>query len=272
MIEQGSSRFDLGAVSYDRRTGIPPSSCQEIARAAVRVSGAAQGDVLLELGAGTGQIGSWFPDTGVSYLGLDASEPMLAVFRERHSTQSEGLTLRRADVNEAWPIPEGSVRCVFSSRAVHLFDLEHVVAETVRVGLRDGVTLLVGRVERDPNSVRDRLRREKRAALARRGFAPTEGGARRRKVLELAQARGGQVLEPVVAATWTTRHSAAEIIRHFRETAGLGGATLPVETKEEILRELERWAESELGSLDRPQTSEDRFILEGARFVRPDPA
>jgi hypothetical protein len=80
------------------------------------------------------------------------------------------------------------------------------------------------------------------------------------------------VLEPVITATWTTQHSTTEIIRHFRETTELGNATLPVETKEEILRELERWAESELGSLDRPQTSEDRFILEGARFVRPDPA
>ena len=71
------NRFDRGAATYDARSGIPVEQRSAIVRAVAQLSGIVAGDVLLELGAGTGQLGAEFPALGVRYVGLDRSAPML---------------------------------------------------------------------------------------------------------------------------------------------------------------------------------------------------
>ena len=65
------NRFDQGAATYDARSGIPVERRAEIVRALAQLSGLAAGDVVLELGAGTGQLGACFPAFGLQYVGLD---------------------------------------------------------------------------------------------------------------------------------------------------------------------------------------------------------
>jgi ubiquinone/menaquinone biosynthesis C-methylase UbiE len=261
IVEHGFRRFDLAASSYDRRTRIPPAKCEEIARAVVSLSRAERGEALLELGAGTGQIGIFFPETGVRYTGLDVS-------KERCGNHADRYELVHSDVNQSWPVSDASVRCIFSSRAVHLFDKENVLREARRVALETGAALVVGRVERDPNSVRQQLKLEKRAQLAERGFLAVDGEGRQRNLLAQARAQGAEPFAAKVAATWQVRHRAGDVLSDWSETPGLGGSSLPAGVKQELLADLRRFAQLRFGSLDTFHESEDRYVLEGVWFRR----
>ena len=63
--------------------------------------------------------------------------------------------LLRADANRSWPLTAGAARVIFSSRALHLLEHEHVADEVFRVGQPAGATLIIGRVER-PQGVSER--------------------------------------------------------------------------------------------------------------------
>jgi len=257
------TRFDREAATYDSRAGIPVEKRSEIVQSLAKLSGLVAGDVLLELGAGTGQLGACFPALGLQYVGLDASAPMLEVF-ERHRPQGEpSVQLIEVDVDADWPVRSASVRAVFSSRAVHLFGLEHVVTETLRVALGPGATFTLGRVQRDEHSIRNVLRREMRAMLVARGFVPRDGDRGQRRMLEAFRARGAAPLGPIAAASWPVRSSATTVLDAWRAKPGLGGCEPPESSKAAILADLEDWAVARFGSLDAPDESEERYILEG---------
>jgi len=111
------------------------------------------GDLLLELGAGTGEVGAhlWrILPAGVSYLALDLSFGMLALFgrkatRDRLPAVDPSKRLWRvvADLSRPWPVPDGSVAAIFCSRAAHRLNLATFLAESRRV-LRPGAPLLLG--------------------------------------------------------------------------------------------------------------------------------
>jgi SAM-dependent methyltransferase len=256
------NRFDHQAASYDTRSGIPVERRSEIVRALANLAGLAPGDLVLELGAGTGQLGACFPELGVQYVGLDNSAPMLAVFELRRPS---GVPMRlvRADADAEWPVPSASVRAVFSSRAVHLFGLEHVVEETLRVAHAGGAAFVLGRVQRDESSVPSLLRREVRALLAARGFALRDGERGQRRVLDAFRARGAAPLGPIAAARWSVRSSASAVLDAWREKPGLGGCEPSAETKAAVLAELSEWAAARFGSLGALHEAEARYVLEG---------
>jgi ubiquinone/menaquinone biosynthesis C-methylase UbiE len=260
------TRFDRDAAAYDSRSGIPVERRPEIVRALADVAALVAGDLVLELGAGTGQLGACFPALGLQYVGLDASAPMLEVFERRRPAGEPAMRLIEADVDAAWPLPDASVRAVFSSRAVHLFDLEHVVTETLRVARGPAAAFVLGRVQRDAASVRSVLRREMRSMLAARGFEPRDGDARQRRVLDAFRARGAAPLGPVVAATWPVRSTAADVLKVWRRKPGIGGCEPPEAAKAAVLDQLEAWAAARFGSLDAADDAEERYVLEGVRL------
>lgn len=232
-------------------------------RAFGKLAALVAGDVVLELGAGTGQLGACFPALGLQYVGLDASAPMLEVFERRRPPAESSIRLIEADVDAEWPVPSASVRAVFSSRAAHLFHLEHVVTETLRVAIGPGATFMLGRVQRDEHSIRSVLRREMRAMLAARGFVPRDGDKGQRRMLEAFRARGAAPLGPVAAARWPVRGSAMTVLDAWRQKPGLGGCEPPEAAKAAILADLADWAAVRFGSLGAPDEADERYILEG---------
>ena len=260
------NRFDHEAATYDARAGIPAEHRSEIARTLATLTGIGTGDVLLELGAGTGQLGACFPALGVDYVGLDASAPMLEVFEQRRPAGDPSIRLIHADADGEWPVQSASVRAVFSSRAVHLFDLEHVVTETLRVALGPGATFALGRVQRDQDSIRSVLRRKMRSMLAARGFVPRDGDRGQRRVLDAFRARGAAPLGPVAAAAWPDRRSAMNVLDAWRGKPGLGGCEPPAAAKAEMLADLQDWAAARFGSLHAPDAAQESYILEGVRL------
>src|SRR5205823_5093839 len=91
LMDRPQALFDLQADTYDRRMGLPEQDCQAIVRAVLALAHVQPHDLLLEIGAGTGMIGTWFAQQPLHYVGLDLSRGMLAVFRQRLSHHSGTL-------------------------------------------------------------------------------------------------------------------------------------------------------------------------------------
>lgn len=255
-------RFNQQAATYDARSGIPVERRSEIVRAFAALSGVVPGDLVLELGAGTGQLGAAFPALGIAYVGLDSSAAMLARFEERRPAGAS-IRLIQADVDAEWPVQSASVRAVFSSRAVHLFNREHVIGETLRVARAPGATFTLGSVQRDTESLRSVLRRKMRTILVERGFVPRDGDRAQRRMLDAFLAGGGAALGPVVAARWGVCSAPIDVLDAWRRKPGLGGCEPPAPVKAAVLAELRDWAAAHFGSLDARDESEERYILEG---------
>ncbi|HYO91591.1 MAG TPA: class I SAM-dependent methyltransferase [Pyrinomonadaceae bacterium] len=252
--------FDHQAATFERRAGLPEEFAAEIARAVVEIGEAHAGDLVVELGPGTGQIGRRF-SAAVRYVGLDLSIGMLKEFRARLDAEAAGVALIHADAQSAWPLAEGSARVVFSSRAVHLLDEEHVAREMFRVSQPEGATLIIGRVRREPQSVRSRMAREMNRLMRLRGFEGRGGEGRSRKLLEACSSRGAKILEAVEVASWTVSASPQASLDSWRSLSSLGGIDVPAHTREEILAELESWAAKEFGALDRESESLETYTL-----------
>lgn len=260
--------FDDQAAIFDQRTGLPVEYCRAIASAVVEIGGLDPGDLILEVGPGTGQIGQWF-SAPINYVGIDKSAGMLEQFRTRRVSSSGDQALVHADANQCWPLASGVARVIFSSRAMHLLDQEHAASEVFRVASPRGATLIIGRVERNPESVRARMAREMNSGLRRHGYEGHRGEQRNRNLFESCRRRGAQVLEPVTVASWKVLASPLQSLDSWRCLSGLGGVAIPAETKERILAELEAWAQEAFGGLDRQFESEETYIL---RPVRVPPA
>jgi SAM-dependent methyltransferase len=257
--------FDAQAAEFDRRVGLPEEDCRGIAAAVLSMAGVRDGERVVEIGAGTGMIGRWFLDHPVRYAGLDLSRGMLEVFRRR----APGAPLVQGDGARSWPFPDGSVRAVFSSRAIHLLPLEHVVRELFRVGQpgdQPGAALVLGWVEREPESVKARMSREMQRRLRERGFPARSAGSRR--VLSALRERGATDLPKTVVVRWPVRHTARQSLDDWRSKQGLGGIVLPPGIQEEILSELEAWAVEAFGGLDAAVETEDAYVLEGVRLFK----
>jgi len=253
--------FDGQAAQFDRRVGLPESDCRAIAAAVIALAGAGEGDRVLEIGAGTGMIGRWFLEHPVRYVGLDRSRGMLEVFRRRPGAGRAGLV--QADGARPWPLPAGAARVIFSSRAMHLLPLAHVVEEVRRVGTASGVCLL-GWVEREPESVKARMSREMQRLVRERGFAPRTAGSRR--FLAACRERGAAELPRTAVARWPARHSPRQSLDSWRGKLGLGGLVLPPGVQESVLDELEAWARRTFGDLDAESSAEETYVLDGVRL------
>lgn len=254
-----STSFDGQAAEFDRRAGLPEDHCRGIAAAVLSRAGVNDGDRVVEIGAGTGIMGRWFLDHPVRYAGLDLSLGMLGVFRRR----ALGAPLVQADGARSWPFPDGSVSVVFSSRAIHLLPLEHVVGELFRVG-GPGAACVLGWVEREPESIKARMSREMQRRLRERGFPARAAGSRR--VLAACRERGATDLPKTVVVRWPARHTARQSLGDWRSKEGLGGIVLPPGVQEEVLNELEAWAVEAFGGLDAALETEDAYVLEGVRL------
>lgn len=256
--------FDEQARDFEARAGLTDDVEARIAAAVLAFGAATEGDLVVEIGAGTGEIGAALVRSPIRYLGLDRSAAMLDEFRPRIPAGAKA-ELKTADANAAWPVADGAAKIVFGSRVFHLLDIAHAVAEARRV-LGPGGVLVSGRVQRDPASPKTRARKKMHALLAEAGFAPRRTDQLRKQVLETAERLGGVRLEPVAAASWPVTAAAADSIAGWRRKDSMGGLTPPPAVKAEVLAALEAWAKQEFGDPAAPVATTETYILEGVRF------
>jgi len=269
-VVSATRSFHEQAESFDQRAGLHASVCDSIAEELVQLAQLAPGDVVLEVGAGTGQIGVALCQLPLRYMGFDASAAMLEVFKRRQRESGQPVSLIASDGNNRWPADGGSVNLVFSSRAAHLLRAEHVVEEVFRVASPIGATLVIGRLVRDKQSCRARIRQEMRERLRQLGYASHEGQQKEQEILDACVRRGASRLERRVVATWRVQHSAAQTLASWREKSGLAGLELAAEVKEKVLSQLAVWAKDAFGALEALQSAEEKYVLEGVRlFSKP---
>lgn len=258
--------FDDQAAMFDQRAGLPVEYCQAIASAVIEIGQLRAGDIIFEVGPGTGQIGQWF-SSPIRYVGMDKSAGMLKQFQNLPGARASDHLLVRADASRSWPLAAGVARVIFSSRAMHLLEQEHAASEIFRVAAPESL-LIIGRVERDHESVRARMAREMNHGLRRHGYEGHRGEQRNRKLFETCGRRGAQVLEPVTVANWKVLASPRQSLDSWRGLKGLGGVAIPAEAKEQVLAELEDWALRNFGGLDEQFESEEQYTLRPLR-IRP---
>ena len=252
------TRFDVQAAGFDRRTGVGPAA-EAIAAAVVATAGVGSHGVLLELGPGTGEIGAPLAAALPGrYAALELSWPMLAEFAARGPTGRALLV--QADAATRWPVGDGAVAAVFASRAAHLLDVAHAAAELGRV-TGPGGTVLLGRVERDRDGLRHRLRARRRRLIEAHGVDPGEG--RERGPSLLAALPGATPVDARPVASWAVRTETAAVLASWQRTGTVGGTLLPPPVAAAVDEELRAWAAAEL-----PESAgeTETYVLEGARL------
>lgn len=252
------NRFDEQAASFDERTGIPREARARIADAVVAFIAEPARATLLEIGAGTGEIGAELVTRVGRYVALDASPAMLERFRAR----APDAELVVGDALERWPVDEADL--VFGSRSLHLLSADHLVAELERVA-RPGTCLVAGRVKRDPASPQARLREELQRLLAARGLGGRRGEDRTAALVAACAARGWAPIPARVVASFARPWRASEALAAWAGKRGLGGADLDASDQRVVLAELRAWAVEQLGDLDASHDSVQAYTLEGAQ-------
>ena len=144
---------------------------------------------------------------------------------------------------------------------MHLLDHERVASEVFRIASSAGAILMLGRVERNPDSARERMAKEMNERLRQRGFEPRRGERQNSKLLESCRRRGAIILEPVCIAKWNVSTSPQQSLDSWRRLSSLGGIQVPSTTRAEILWELSVWAEEMFGGLDEECESEESYVL-----------
>ena len=120
------------------RAGFPDSFFDRIT---VRGLGVA-GQVLVDLGTGTGTLARGFAARGASAIGVDPDARLLEQAR-RLSAEARLAVDYREGTAEAIPVPDASADIVTAGQCWHWFDADRAAAECARV-LRPGGWMVIG--------------------------------------------------------------------------------------------------------------------------------
>lgn len=155
--------FDEWAEDYDDSIGewakqFPFEGYEDVLGEIERLSHAAAGLSVLDLGIGTGRLAERFVKTGCAVWGMDFSPMMLAKVH-RKLPQVE---LIKADLLGHWPLPAGrTFNRIVSAYTFHEFDLDSKVRLLSRLAsehLATGGRLVVGDISFPSEYVRDTAR------------------------------------------------------------------------------------------------------------------
>lgn len=257
--------FDALAGAFDRRRGLPPGIGREVARAVLSLVPAKAGSgCLLELGAGTGEIGRHLAAGPVRYLGLDRSLGMLRRFLHRLPAGPAGHLLV-ADLDYPWPLTASTVGLIFASRTLHRLSPDNSVHELRRTA-RPGARLLLGRIRRPAESPGARLRHRLRELVAEAGFPGRDAGGNQKALVQRLADRGARRKPSRIAARWRSEETPAATLAKWREKVRLeipelAGTQVPRRQAVSILEQVEGWARGCWGDLDVPHSVEAAYEL-----------
>ncbi len=257
--------YDEQAGFYDSRAGIGRDIAQQVARAAIGLTGTIAGPDILEIGCGTGEIGQFLSAAANHYAGLDASERMLDKFRQR-VFENKRLRLIHTDANQAWPLSGLQADLVFSSRALHLLDPEHVLSGIRRSGSDQGFVCALGRVVRDPDGIADTMRRKMREILRARGVRARDGKRNMQAFATQCVNSGADDLGTIEAAVWQVTESPQTSLNNWVAKPGLAGNSLDQSAQTAVLAELQAWALQHYEAIDYTGKFTSHYVLRAFRF------
>jgi ubiquinone/menaquinone biosynthesis C-methylase UbiE len=258
-----TSPFDAMARSFDRDRALP-NGVAETVRTAILGALASGGNAaarerprLLDLGAGTGRIGWPFVAAGDDYVGIDLSYGMLRLFAGRcdhghHAAlvQGDGCALPFADA-------------VFDAvLLVQLFgglqDWRRLVDEGRRA-LRPEGALILGRTVTPDEGVDARMRQHLVTLLGTRPERQNTREDAERYLTSIASAASH-----LVGAIWRAERSPRAFLDRHATAAPF--SQLPRAPREDALRTLAAWAQTQFGGLDAMFSETHRFEMRVFRF------
>jgi SAM-dependent methyltransferase len=258
------SPFDAVAPYFDRHRALP-DGVAETARAAILGALASRRDDaagarprLLDLGAGSGRVGWPFAAAGDAYVGVDISYGMLQVFAARCDGGRRAL-LVRAD-GCALPFANGIFDAVLLVQVLGgLRDWRRLVNEGRRALRPDGA-LILGRTVTPADGVDARMRQHLAALL---GTRPERQNTREDAERYLAAI--ASTTSRLAAASWRAERSPRMFID--RHAGGARFSRLPQAAREDALRALAGWAQTQFSDLDATFRETHRFEMRLFRFA-----
>lgn len=264
-MTENRTSFDQQAHAFDKRTGLTDPVARQVAETICELAESDQSARILEVGAGTGEIGVHLAARSDAYIGIDESQGMLDHFKQRMDPKAP-VHLVCQDANRRWPVEAQWANIIFGSRVFHLLQSNHLLEEILRTARSEECTFLLGRVERDKESVKSQMRTKMRQLLEERGQAPRRSNRRLKKLVTALNKYGARV-EPTVAATWEMTSNPADSIRGWADKNTMGGIVPAEKDKQLVLKELREWAAEHFGGLDITIASRERYVLEGVRLT-----
>lgn len=253
--------YEDQAVGYDERAGLPPEAIDAVAEALFEIIDLPRGVRLLEVGAGTGLLSMPLVARAAQYIGFDRSPAMLEVFAKKLDIAGLSAEIVVADGNNRWPADDGAIDAVFSSRALHHLEIEHIITEVRRVLGPSGGWLVTGRVRRDEQAANAILRRKMLELLRERGYNGRSGGSGGNRLAGELERLGGRLLPARVVAQWTTAGSPSKALASWQSKEGLAGLDLPADIKALILEDLGRWGKKEFNDMDKPVEHREEYEI-----------
>ena len=251
-----SYNFDRVSDKYDATRGFPPGVSERVARWVL--SRLPHDPALLELGVGTGRIAVPFIELGVRYTGFDISEQMLT-----RLTEKVGGDLRRArtlvhNIEEPFPLPEGSQDAVVAVHILHLVDAVKALTHARRV-LKPGGAVVWGYESGFDHNPHTRLRARFHAEAEANGWSKRDFHVPAAREL---LASWGAVVTQHVIATWAEEESLRSHLDRLRAKVYSFTWSMTDEQVATVADRTEAWALEEFGDLDQPRISERRFVID----------
>lgn len=265
---KGYIDYDNQASIYDSRVGLPSEIPLQISGYLGGLSVLKNSISILEIGCGTGQIGAVLNETFDQYTGFDSSSSMLDVFKKRLSGAGDSSSFLHADGDKSWPAKDDTTHVIFSSRAMHLLEPDHVLEEIKRVSNTQESFVVLGKVKRDSNHPKAIMRRIMRQILKKEGYIGRSGEKYREELFEGLVGLGAVQLPVFTTSNWTTHYKPISSIASWKDKEGLAGLTLKNPFKSKVLSQVTKEAEDLFGDLQAPQPGNEWYELNAVRIVK----
>ncbi len=260
-------QFDSQSEIYDQRTGLGVNTAQKVAQAIHKIAEElSEKGLILEIGAGTGEIGAELFPLTPQYIGFDLSKGMLKMYQNRLDDPGRP-PLVQADGNQPWPFKEASVSVFFSSRAIHQLDRQHVLNQLNRLANRDQALLILGNVKRSGDAVKTVVRKQMHQILNLYGIQEKSGQSNRKALFSAIKQQGGVAIPAITVNRWQVSHAPIDSIKSWQKVDGLAGRDIDPAMKNKILETLETQLQTLYPNLHTPIASEESYELNAIKLM-----
>ena len=256
--------FDRVADIYDETRGLPPGMDERIMEAIVAATHAEPDTRFLELGIGTGRVALPFVRHGYAYTGVDISEQMMNVLRDKVGPEARNLELITGDVAHL-PQADGSVDVVLAVHLLHLVPNVRVVLQEVQRVLAPMGHLVVAGNDTVPDDPRREIQGQWREFVQQAGVElPSNERGQTPGQTELWE-MGAQTTVFHVGS-WARPFRPADLLQEQRDRVFSLSWSVPDDVLEQVDHQMQDWVNTRYGSADVELETRQEFLLSVSQF------